>query len=182
VTEPRALLQIKGSIGWLPVPRDFTEGGEILRRLFAARFRKLTAQDWIALARRTWREDGRALAPDYDIRLIRRLQGNLEQPPPTLWDAFDALADVPAMIIRGANSAMLTSSTVDSMLARRRELNIVVVPDQGHAPLLEDTSLIGRIAAFTASCDLAQGDRRRPCELLDQHSHGGLAVQPHPRP
>jgi pimeloyl-ACP methyl ester carboxylesterase len=160
VIEPRALLQIKGYMGKLPVPRDFAEGGEILRRLFSARFPKLTPQDWIAFAKRTWREHGGVLVLDYDVRLARTLQANLEHSPPTLWDEFDALADVPFMLIRGANSTMLTSSTLDAMLARRGELNIVVVPDQGHAPLLDEPKLMRRITAFVASCNVSDGARR----------------------
>jgi pimeloyl-ACP methyl ester carboxylesterase len=155
VIEPRALLQIKGHMGKLPVPRDFAEGAEILRRLFGARFPKLATQDWIAFARRTWRQHGGALVLDYDVRLARRLEINLEQSPPTLWNEFDALAHVPLMVVRGANSTMLTAGTLNAMLTRRRELDIVVVPDQGHAPLLDTPKLTRRIAAFLASCDVS---------------------------
>jgi hypothetical protein len=42
----------------------------------------------------------------------------------------------------------------DAMLARRDELEVAVVPDQGHAPFLAGPKLIGRIAAFVASCDV----------------------------
>jgi pimeloyl-ACP methyl ester carboxylesterase len=160
VIEPRALLQIKGYVGRLPLPRDFAEGGEVLRKLFAARFPKLTSRDWTALARRTWREHRGVLALDYDVRLARTLKANLEHSPPTLWEAFDALAGVPLMVIRGTNSTMLSASTMDEMLARRGELDIVVVPDQGHAPLLEEPKLIQRIAAFVASCDPCDGANR----------------------
>jgi len=160
VIEPRALLQIKGHMGKLPVPRDFGEGGEILRKLFAARFPKLTSQDWTAFAQRTWRERGGALVPDYDVRLARMLEANLEHSAPTLWDEFDALAHVPLMLVRGANSTMLTSSTLDEMLARRDELDIVVVPDQGHAPLLEESKLIRRIASFVTSSHVADDESR----------------------
>jgi pimeloyl-ACP methyl ester carboxylesterase len=59
------------------------------------------------------------------------------------------------MVIRGANSEMLASTTLDAMLARRRELEVAVVPDQGHAPLLAEPKLIRQIAAFVASCDVA---------------------------
>jgi pimeloyl-ACP methyl ester carboxylesterase len=156
VIEPRALLQIKGYLGRLPVPRDFADGAEILRKLFGARFPRLTSRDWIAFARRTWCENGGALAPDYDVRLARRLRIDPEVPAQTLWSEFDALSHLPLMVIRGAYSTMLVEATLNAMLARRRELDIVVVPDQGHAPLLETDRLVRRIAAFVASCDVAQ--------------------------
>jgi pimeloyl-ACP methyl ester carboxylesterase len=158
VIEPQGLLQIKGYVGKLPVPRDYTEGAEILRWVFAAHFPKLTSQDWIALAEGTWREHAGALVPDYDVRLARTLQrANLENSAPTLWNEFDALAGIPLMIIRGANSVMLTSKTLNTMLARRGEADIVVVPDQGHAPLLTEPKLLRRIGAFIASCDSRTG-------------------------
>ncbi len=155
VIEPQGLVRIKGYVGKLPVPRSFEEGAEILRWWFHAQFPKLAPQDWIAFAQRTWREHGGRLVPDYDLKLARTLQGADLQHPPTLWDHFDALARVPLMVIRGARSDMLASTTLDAMLSRRSELDIAVVPDQGHAPLLTEPKLIGRIAAFVASCDIS---------------------------
>ena len=151
VIEPQGLLQIKGYVGKLPTPRDFAEGAEILRWLFAKKFPKLVRQDWLALAQSTWREHGRGLVPDYDVGLARTL--DWERSLPTLWDQFDALARVPLMVIRGANSQMLTSTTLGAMLARRVDVEVVVVPDQGHAPLLTGPKMIRRIAAFIASCE-----------------------------
>ena len=152
VVEPHGLVRLKGYIGKLPIPRNFEEGGEILRWLFEAQFPKLARQDWIAFAQRTWREHGGRLLPDYDPKLAQTLQGADMQHPPTLWAHFDALARVSLMVIRGAKSDMLASSTLDAMLSRRRELQIALVPDQGHPPLLTDPKLIRRIAAFVASC------------------------------
>jgi pimeloyl-ACP methyl ester carboxylesterase len=155
VIEPRGLVRIKGYVGKLPIPRSFEEGAEILRWWFGAQFPKLAPQDWIAFAQRTWREHGGRLVPDYDLKLARTLQGADLERPPTLWNQFDALARVPLMVIRGANSDMLASTTLDAMLARRGALEVAVVPDQGHAPLLAGPKLILRIAAFVASCDVS---------------------------
>jgi pimeloyl-ACP methyl ester carboxylesterase len=153
VIDPRGLLRIKRYVGQLPIPRSFAEGGDILRWLIGAQFPRLEAHDWIAFARRTWREHGGRLVPDYDVKLARSLQrANLERPP-ALWNEFDALAHVPLMIVRGANSDMLASTTLNAMLARRARLDVAVVADQGHAPLLAEARLIRQIAAFAASCD-----------------------------
>ena len=152
VVEPHGLVRLKGHIGKLPIPRNFEEGAEILRWLFEAQFPKLAPQDWIDFAQRTWREQGGRLLPDHDPQLARTLQGADMQHPPTLWSHFDALARVPLMVIRGAKSDMLASSTLDAMLSRRSELEIALVSDQGHPPMLTEPKLIRRIATFVASC------------------------------
>jgi pimeloyl-ACP methyl ester carboxylesterase len=155
VIEPQGWVRIKGYVGKLPIPRNFEEGAEILRWWFDAQFPKLAPQDWIAFAQRTWREHGGRLVPDYDLKLARTLQGVDLQRLPTLWNHFDTLTRVPLMVIRGANSDMLAPTTLATMLSRRNELEVAIVPDQGHAPLLGEPKLIRRIAAFVASCDVS---------------------------
>jgi pimeloyl-ACP methyl ester carboxylesterase len=155
VLEPAGLMRIKSYVGKLPIARNFKEGAEILRWLFEAQFTKLSPDDWIAFAQRTWREDHGTLVPTHDPKLARALRGMSLERLPTLWDQFDALARIPLMVIRGANSDMLASTTLNAMLARRGELEVIIVPDQGHAPLLAEAKVILRIAAFVASCDVA---------------------------
>jgi pimeloyl-ACP methyl ester carboxylesterase len=155
VIEPQGWVRIKGYVGKLPVPRNFEEGAEILRWWFDAQFPKLTRQEWIAFAQRTWRQHRGRLLPDYDPKLARTLQGADLQHLPTLWNQFAALARVPLMVIRGARSDMLASPTLQAMVSRRDEIEIVVVPDQGHPPFLTEPNLIRRITDFVASCDIA---------------------------
>ncbi len=153
VIEPKGLMRIKGYVGKLPQPRSYDEAGEILRRLFSAQFPTQTTEDWLASARRTFKEvDGR-LVPDYDVALAKTLEGvDFEKPLPPLWGQFDALANVPVMVIRGENSDLLSAATVEAMAARRaaHALETLVVPDQGHAPLLNEPDTIERIADFVA--------------------------------
>ena len=153
VLEPAGLMRIKSYVVKLPIARNFKEGAEILRWLFEARFTKLSPDDWIAFAQRTWREDHGTLVPTHDPKLARALRGLSLECLPTLWDQFDELARVPLIVIRGANSDMLARPTLNEMLARRAQLEVVVVPDQGHAPLLAEPKVIRRVAAFVASCD-----------------------------
>jgi pimeloyl-ACP methyl ester carboxylesterase len=155
VTEPRGWVRIKSYVKDIRIPRNFEEGAEILRWWLETQFPKLTPQEWIAFAQRTWREHRGRLVPDYDPKLARMLQGADLQHPPMLWNQFDALRRVPLMIIRGSNSDLLAPTTLETMLSRRDQLEVAIVPDQGHAPLLAEAKLIRRIAAFAASCDFS---------------------------
>lgn len=154
VVEPQGLMRIKGSLGKLPVPRSLEEGGDILRRLNGTQFPKLTPEEWTRQARRTWTvRDGR-LVLMYDPHLSKALeQVDLERPLPPMWDQFDALSRVPVMVIRGANSDVLSRATVEAMQLHRPDLERLEIDDQGHAPLLWEPGLIRRIAAFVARCN-----------------------------
>jgi pimeloyl-ACP methyl ester carboxylesterase len=70
-----------------------------------------------------------------------------------LWKEFDALGRVPVMVIRGANSDILSAATVEAMRKRRRALEVLEVPEEGHAPRLAGALTVERIAGFIASCD-----------------------------
>lgn len=156
VIEPKGLMRIKGYVGKLPQPRSYEEAAEILRRLFDAQFPKLTPADWLANARRTFKEVGGKLVPDYDPALAKTLEGvDFEKPLRPLWGAFGALANVPVMAIRGENSDLLSVKTVAEMRARHPALETFEVPDQGHAPLLVEAEVIARIADFVARRETA---------------------------
>jgi len=92
---------------------------------------------------REWRRLG---APQSEPVLQRRF--NLTP----LWAQFDALARVPLMVIRGGNFDILSRATLEAMRARAN-LDFVEIPDQGHAPLLDEPEIIRRIAGFIALCD-----------------------------
>jgi pimeloyl-ACP methyl ester carboxylesterase len=154
VVEIEGVIRIKGYVGQMPHPASYQEAAEFLRRSTGSQFPKLGAADWLAAAKRGWREEGGQLVSTYDPALAHTLQGfDPDKPFPTLWPQFDAMAQVPLMVVRGANSDILSDMTVAAMRARRPDMAVLVVPDQGHAPLLAEADSIRAIAAFAAKCD-----------------------------
>jgi pimeloyl-ACP methyl ester carboxylesterase len=154
VIELSGLMRIKSYVGKLPQPTSFREAADVLQQRFGSHFPKWGDADWLAFARRTFKEANGRIVPDYDIKLATILDGiTPEHPLPPLWKEFDALARVPVMVVRGTNSDILSAATVEAMRARRRSLDVIEVADEGHAPRLIDQQTAGRIAAFVASCD-----------------------------
>lgn len=155
VIEMEGLLRIKGYVGKVPRPRDYADGVTVLRGLFGSQFPRLTDEQWLAWAKRSWEQRGNTLTARYDDRLGNTLESVSSEAPPPLWALFDALPPVPVMVIRGLLSDLLSQQTVEEMRSRRPDLEVVEVPDQGHAPLLDDEPTLLKIEQFVRRCDQA---------------------------
>jgi pimeloyl-ACP methyl ester carboxylesterase len=154
VIEIKGMMRIKGYVGRLPEPRSYEEGAEILRRVSDAQFPNLDAADWLKAAKRNWREEKGRLVTTYDPAITKTLEDiGPDKPLKTCWPDFDALCQMPLLVIHGVNSDILSTDTVQAMHARHPDMDVYEVPDQGHAPLLADKDSIARIAAFVAECD-----------------------------
>jgi pimeloyl-ACP methyl ester carboxylesterase len=161
VVEIEGMMRIKGYVGRLPQPASYQEGAEMLRRISGNQFPELGAAEWLAAAKRAWRMEGGRLVTTYDPLLARTLDGvSADKPFPTMWPQFDAMAPLPLLVVHGANSDVLSAATVAAMQARRPDMERLVVPDQGHAPLLAEPATIRPIAAFAARCDALRGRSR----------------------
>lgn len=156
VIDGAGLARIKSYLGRLPGPANWDEAVALLKTISQSRFPALTNDDWRRQAGSIWMERDGRLEAAFDPALAKTLEAvNFDQPLPTLWPQFDGLGAVPVMVIRGANSDILSEGTVAAMAARRPNLDILTVPGQGHAPLLNDAPSIARIQAFVRRCDAA---------------------------
>jgi pimeloyl-ACP methyl ester carboxylesterase len=154
VIEPAGLARIKSYVGKMPQPASFEAAAENLAQLFGTQFPRLTDSDWLAFAHRAFKQAGERIVPDYDPQLATILEDiDVGHPPPPLWKEFDSLARRAMMVIRGSNSDLLSAATVAAMRERRLQLEVLGVPDQGHAPLLAEPETIQKIAEFVRACD-----------------------------
>src|ERR1041384_8213172 len=156
VIDVKGLVRIKGYAGKLPTPRSYEEGADILRRLGDAQFPGLPPESWLRQAKQTWRHENGAMVLAYDTAIAKTLETiGVESAPPAIWAQFDSLARVPLMVVHGANSDILSAATLDAMRERRLDIDVLDVPNQGHAPLLAEPDVIARIAAFVTLCDVS---------------------------
>ena len=116
----------------------------MVREIEPPPFPEIPEAVWEEVARQWYNEKNGKPAPGYDSNLGNALSV-LDGPMPTLWPQFEALKRVPLMVVRGENSDILTAETVDEMHRRHPAMVTVTVANQGHAPLLKDTSTIEAI-------------------------------------
>lgn len=102
---------------------------------------------WLDFAKKTCREDKGAVVLDYDPAIAKSVAegGDVDV---DLWPLFDALKDIPTLIVRGGLSDLLMVSTVEEMQRRKPDLRTVEVPDVGHAPFLTEPAGWAAIKAF----------------------------------
>ncbi len=157
VIEPKGLARIKSYVGKMPQPKSFEEAADIFRRMFGPQFTRFSDADWIAYARRSFKIEHQVMVPTYDVRIAKTMENiDFDQPLPPMWGAFDALGRVPLMLLRGENSDLLSEATAAAMRTRQPSMDLMVVPNQGHAPVLSGTEMLGRLAAFVANCERAR--------------------------
>lgn len=153
--DPRGLDRIRTYVGkpaayptWLHAARALAEGNGHV-------FPRYELDDWLAMARRLCRltPAGR-IVYDYDMRIAEPMRGATPAGPIIdLWPAAEALRGVPGLLVRGETSDLLTRETAAAMVARIG-MDMVTVPETGHAPTLDEPEveaaidrLLARVAA-----------------------------------
>lgn len=153
------LIKIKGYTSDPPPRLTWEDAAQGLRSLFGDAFPRLTGSEWMAWARRAFREENGALVRTYDPKLVLPFQTiTADNPPPALWDMFDQIGAIPMLTIRGELSDLLSESCVAEMKRRRPDMDVLRFMDEGHAPLLADGVAIKAIRTFCHRCDLSDAE------------------------
>jgi pimeloyl-ACP methyl ester carboxylesterase len=154
VIETRGLARIIDYVGRMPVPKTWPDAVTILREMNEYAFTALTDDQWEEIAKDVFDEQKGRPARAYDRKLARAVGSiDLSRPVPDLWPQFIALGQVPAFVLRGANSDLLSADTLEAMVERHPNLRTMTIPDQGHAPLLKEADIVEAMGAFFAAND-----------------------------
>ncbi|TGS10832.1 alpha/beta hydrolase [Mesorhizobium sp. M2E.F.Ca.ET.209.01.1.1] len=149
VIEAEGLAHIRFYLDRAPKPKTLAEAVDTQRRVHGADFPALTDVDWARMVRAICRETAAGWVPDFDPALVDTLANvDFSKPLPDLWPQFEALAAIPLLAIRGANSKLLSVATFEEMGRRHPGMESITAEGQGHAPFLETGDLPEQIAAF----------------------------------
>ena len=154
--DPAGLARIGGKMGKDPQWPDWAAAAQALKAVNAIVHPNFTDDDWLDYARNTCRlNDDGVVVQDYDPAIARAF-GDTQTDLPDLWTVFDALEPVPALLMRGALSDLLSAATAQEMTERLPKLKLVTVPDCGHVPTLTEPVSLTAIDAFLNKVDASE--------------------------
>jgi pimeloyl-ACP methyl ester carboxylesterase len=148
VIESEALARIATYVGLDPTFASFADIEGYIRAV-SAPFGALTDSQWTFLTETNVRRraDGRwGLAYDPGIAVPFRAN----PAPADLWGLWDAIR-CPTLVLRGANSDLLSAATAAAMKDRGPRPDVIEFAGVGHAPMLLDPCQIAPVVAFLAT-------------------------------
>jgi len=143
--EPGAIARIGAYVGQAPTFDTF-DGIERYVREISAPFGELTDAQWRYVTATNVRRgpDGRWCMA-YDPAIAHAFKG--APAPPDLWGLWDAIR-CPTLVLRGAQSDLLSAATAVQMAARGPRAQVVEVASVGHAPMLLTEEQTAPVLAF----------------------------------
>lgn len=150
VLEPEGLARIGQYVGIAPSVPTLAE---VADRMAAAMpgFANVPDWRWQEETVRHYHKAGPAgVVLSYDPALRQAFEAALAAPAVDMWPMFQACADIPLALVRGANSDLLSAATAAEMARRIPAMIHAEVPDRGHIPFLDEPEALDAIAAWLA--------------------------------
>lgn len=153
VLERQGLQRIGRYIGIRPTIATLAEAAD---RTPAANpgFDNVPASRWADETIRHYIQQPDGLGLTYDPALRIGFDKAMSAPLAEAWPLFDACADLPLALLRGANSDVLTRQTADDMQARRPDMIRAEIADRGHIPFLDEPEALAAIRLWLDRCAL----------------------------
>ena len=148
---PEGIERIKSYVGQGRNYPTWVHAARSLAETHGSAFPDYTLDDWLEMAKRTLvvSQNGR-IAYDYDMAIAEPFNQPGGEVPANLWEAYEALRDVPMVLVRGELSDLLTPETERLMAERNPAMTSVTVPRAGHAPTLDEPEARAAIDALLA--------------------------------
>jgi pimeloyl-ACP methyl ester carboxylesterase len=151
VLDPAGLARIGGYVGPSGPMLSWAQAAERCRAINGDALPYLDDADWLAFAHRACVENADGTIDfDYDPAIAQAFANvDTTAEAPDAWPLWAALVDKPVLVVRGANSDLLSRETFNAMAARHSgPYTSVEVPNAGHAPLLDEPEALAAIVPF----------------------------------
>lgn len=137
-------------VGTSPRFDTFAQAVEYVRSISGG-FGQHTQAQWEQLTRNVFNQQDGQWVKHYDVRMAEPMalqnEAAVKASELLLWAAYQSIT-APILIIRGAQSDLLSVDAARAMLARNPHAKMVEYPDVGHAPTLQVDSQIEPIRQF----------------------------------
>jgi pimeloyl-ACP methyl ester carboxylesterase len=111
---------------------------------------RYSAEQWQVFAKRIASEREGRVVFDYDMAISNNFNRTPNSPATNAWPLYQGLAGIPLLILRGELSDLLDPEVARKMAESLPEAELVVVPNVGHAPALDEPESIGGIDRLLA--------------------------------
>jgi len=144
---PDAAARILNYLGRIPPVANWEAAAARSRQTYELALPGLPDEFWHSWVRQSYRQDESGkIVPDMDPAIGDAVRKTAAAGFDT-WELFRELT-VPCLLLRGALSDVLTEDTAKRMKALKPHMELVTVPDRGHAPLLNEESSRTAIDTF----------------------------------
>ena len=133
------LERIGGYVGRETAFASWEDASHVLASRNADIYPTWTADEWDRFARRICHQTSDGIRFQYDMRIADNFSAAANSPDAKRWPLYRALAGRPVTIVRGELSDLLSQVVAEQMAeALGEDAELVVVPEVGHAPTLEE--------------------------------------------
>ncbi|WP_299191889.1 alpha/beta hydrolase [uncultured Erythrobacter sp.] len=149
--DPTGIERIAGYVGQGKSYPTWIHAARSLAETHSDAFPDYDLDTWLEMAKRTLvvSQNGR-ISYDYDMAIAEPFKQADNTPADALWPVYEALKDVPMLLVRGELSDLLTPATVQRMGEVNPAMTSVTVPRVGHAPMLDEPEALAAIDALLA--------------------------------
>ena len=141
--------RIKSYVGVAGPFEDWEEATAYLSSITAEIFPDWTDAQWSDFARQCYIEREGQIVIDYDPRIATPLATqSSDTEAETLWSLFEAMASVPSLLVRGELTDLLSPECVARMQKVHPSMEVLSVPNVGHAPMLNEPGVTEAIRRF----------------------------------
>ncbi|HEX9392667.1 MAG TPA: alpha/beta hydrolase [Usitatibacteraceae bacterium] len=148
--DPCGIARIAAYVGKTAPAADWDEAVQQTSAINGAAFPDFTIEDWQAMARDIYIQEGTRPVLDYDPTISQGIAAG--SAAPNLWPLFEMVSLRPLLVLRGESSDILSAATLAEMTRRLPQLTSLTITGRGHAPTLTEPAARAAITKFLHDC------------------------------